>query len=176
MLRALEGWAYFFKHAEELGEAEIERLRALYEILGMACGELNMYNWSPADRLAWEQRLIAEQDAYEVELVKKEEAIAEGLERGLQQGLERGRLQGREEGWQGGRQEAVLEMAKNLLTTGMQLEQIARIAGLDVETLNSLMFGQTVSAQGASSKKSASGIQPSTQVRSASQLQGKKDA
>jgi hypothetical protein len=108
-----------------------------------------MRNWSPEKRLACEQRLLAEQDAYEVELVKKEEARAEG------------RAEGREE--------ALWQVAKNLLTTGMQVEQIARMAGLDVESLNSLMFGQTVSAQGASSKKSASGIQPSAQVRPASQ-------
>jgi predicted transposase/invertase (TIGR01784 family) len=107
-----------------------------------------MFNWAFKDRLAWELRLLAEQDAYEVELVKMEEAFAEGWKEGLRQAREARRLQAREEGWQEGRKEVILKMAKALLATGMQLGQIAQIVGLDLASLNALMLGETVQEQG----------------------------
>jgi flagellar biosynthesis/type III secretory pathway protein FliH len=121
-----------------------------------------MFNWAFEDRLAWELRLLAEQDAYEVELVKREEAIAEGrkqgLEKGFRQGFQEGFREGLREGFQQGLEEGRrlrrLQTAKNLLAMGMQLEQIASAVGFDIETVNSWIFGDTVPVPGASSKKS----------------------
>jgi len=52
--------------------------------------------------------------------------------------LDEGRNEGRNEGRTEGRTEALLEVAKNLLNSGMQLEQVARVTGLIVEQLQQL--------------------------------------
>ncbi len=43
----------------------------------------------------------------------------------------RGLAEGREAGREEGRQEGLLEMAGNLLASGMDIEQVAKFAGLD---------------------------------------------
>lgn len=63
-----------------------------------------------------------------------EKGLAEGLEKGLAEGLEKGREEGREEGFH----QAKLETAKNLLSMGLPIEQIAKGTGLSVAEIEAL--------------------------------------
>ena len=53
-------------------------------------------------------------------------------------GTKEGRLEGRAEGMQQGKLEGKLEIVRNLLLTGMSLDQITQVSGLTLEQLNQL--------------------------------------
>ena len=81
-----------------------------------------------------ENMLMTEYD-YDTDIaVQREEAYEDGLSKGLQQGISQGISQGIK---QGAYQEK-LETAKNFLSMGLSIEQIARGTGLSQETLQQL--------------------------------------
>ena len=67
--------------------------------------------------------------------VLKEEAYEDGLF----VGLERGRATGREEGREEGAYQTKLETAKNLLSMGLEPEQVAQGTGLSLEVILQLI-------------------------------------
>ena len=78
--------------------------------------------------------LMTEYD-YDTDIaVQREEAYEDGLSKGLQQGISQGISQGIK---QGAYQEK-LETAKNFLSMGLSIEQIARGTGLSLETIQQL--------------------------------------
>jgi len=73
--------------------------------------------------------LTMEFDINVAEKIWREEGLEEGLEKGREEGLEKGR----EEGLEKGREEEKEKIIKNLLSLGVNVEQIAKAAELDVE-------------------------------------------
>lgn len=61
----------------------------------------------------------------------------------LQEGEEKGRAEGKAEGKAEGRTETLQQVAINLLSTGMALEDISRVTGLSVEELRVLQRQQS---------------------------------
>lgn len=61
----------------------------------------------------------------------------------LQEGEERGKAQGRAEGKAEGKAETLQQVAINLLSTNMALEDISRVTGLTVEQLRVLQREQS---------------------------------
>ena len=81
-------------------------------------------------------------DTYRTNLAVMQNERAEGREEGRAEGREEGRAQGREEGRAEGLAEgleklktATLNIAKQLIPTGMSAEQIAAITSLPLETI-----------------------------------------
>ena len=85
-------------------------------------------------------------DTYRTNLAVMQNERAEGREEGRAEGREEGRAEGREEGRAEGREEglaqgleklktATLNIAKQLIATGMPAEQIAAITSLPLETV-----------------------------------------
>ena len=68
----------------------------------------------------------------------REEGRLEGREEGRLEGREEGRLEGREEGRLEGKEEGRIEVAKEMIRSGMQVELVAKIAGLTVEAVKKL--------------------------------------
>ncbi len=68
----------------------------------------------------------------------REEGRLEGREEGRLKGREEGRLEGREEGRLEGKEEGRIEVAKEMIRSGMQVELVAKIAGLTVEAVKKL--------------------------------------
>ena len=60
-----------------------------------------------------------------------EKGRAEGIERGLERGIEKGRTEGIERGIEQGR----IEVVKNMLANGFEIEQVARCTGFSPETV-----------------------------------------
>ena len=66
------------------------------------------------------------------------EGRAEGLEEGRAAGLEEGRAEGRAEGLEEGVQKKALEVAKNLKSMGLSIQDIQRVTGLSKDEIESL--------------------------------------
>jgi predicted transposase/invertase (TIGR01784 family) len=64
--------------------------------------------------------------------------LAEGLEQGLERGRAEGREEGMEEGMQAGERNKAIAIARNLISSGMSLEDVARMTGLTVDEVRLL--------------------------------------
>ena len=142
----IEKWVYFFKHAEETSEKDLERLLKDTNTLYRAYEELNRFSWSEEELRAYEQAEKQEADYIASMDQKYDEGKEEGIEKGREEGREEGRAEGIELGIQKGeirgiekgKEEAKLEIAKNLLASGMDVETVMSITKLtkkDVEGL-----------------------------------------
>ena len=61
------------------------------------------------------------------------ESERQGMERGIKQGLEQGIRQGKQEGLEEGSHQKAIETAKNLLSIGLSIENIAKVTGLGTQ-------------------------------------------
>jgi predicted transposase/invertase (TIGR01784 family) len=61
--------------------------------------------------------------------------LKEGEEKGIQQGIQQGRQEGRQEGLQEGLVEGRQQVAMNLLASGFNVEQVAKLTGLSTDQL-----------------------------------------
>ena len=66
------------------------------------------------------------------------EGIEQGIERGIEQGLEQGIQRGIEQGFFDGSYQAKVETARNLLSLGLSIENIAQATGLSAEDIANL--------------------------------------
>lgn len=57
---------------------------------------------------------------------------------GLQEGMKKGMKKGLQEGMEKGLHEGKLQVARNLLATGMSAEQVAELTGLTLATVRAL--------------------------------------
>ncbi|NGX61623.1 MAG: hypothetical protein K940chlam9_01110 [Chlamydiae bacterium] len=109
-----EKWAYFFKHADETSEADIEKASGGDEIIKRAYEELNRFSWSEKDLNYYES----------VEMKKAaDEAVREAA---YEKGMEKGRLEG------------IRKTAQGMLKHGLPVEEIATITGLSEAAVRSL--------------------------------------
>ena len=84
--------------------------------------------------------LMTEYD-YDTDIaVQREEAYEDGLNTGLQQGISQGISQGIKQG----AYEKAVETAKNLISMGLSIEQIAKGTGLSLEVIQTLKGSQEV--------------------------------
>ena len=65
-------------------------------------------------------------------------AMQQGIAQGLQQGIAQGLQQGIAQGMTQGIQQGITQVAKNMLSTGIPLEQISKLTGLSETELQSL--------------------------------------
>jgi predicted transposase/invertase (TIGR01784 family) len=86
----VEKWAYFFKHAEETPEREVESRLKETHALHRAYEELNRFSWSEEELLAYEQAIKQEWDYAAAIEQAIDEGIAKGIEKGMQKGMQKG--------------------------------------------------------------------------------------
>ncbi|MDG7057252.1 MAG: Rpn family recombination-promoting nuclease/putative transposase [Wolbachia endosymbiont of Penenirmus auritus] len=122
----VEKWVYFFKYAEETSERELERIIGSDVIIKKAYEELNRFNWSEKEFIAYEQEIKRIRDEKAVLAQKLDDARDEGI----QIGEERGRQEGIQIGHEKGRKEREIEVAKNLLKAEVSIDIIAQTTGL----------------------------------------------
>jgi flagellar biosynthesis/type III secretory pathway protein FliH len=85
-------------------------------------------------------------EAREAELMDQRSRILsaemKGMEKGREEGIEKGREEGiekgREEGIEKGREQGVRVVAKNMLTRGMSVDDVAAITGMERNMLTDL--------------------------------------
>ena len=64
--------------------------------------------------------------------------LVDSNRRSMEEGREEGRKEGREEGLKEGRKEGRADVARNLLSIGMPLEDIAKVTGLEIKDIEQL--------------------------------------
>ncbi|MDN5248291.1 MAG: Rpn family recombination-promoting nuclease/putative transposase [Wolbachia endosymbiont of Tyrophagus putrescentiae] len=114
----VEKWIYFFKYADETSEEDLERIIGSDVIIKKAYEELNRFNWSEKEFIAYEQ---------EVKRIRDEQAI---LEHKLDDATEKGRQEGIKIGAE--------RVAKNLLRSGISIDIISQTTGLSASEIEKL--------------------------------------
>ncbi|MDN5248388.1 MAG: Rpn family recombination-promoting nuclease/putative transposase [Wolbachia endosymbiont of Tyrophagus putrescentiae] len=126
----VEKWIYFFKYADETSEEDLERIIGSDVIIKKAYEELNRFNWSEKEFIAYEQEIKRVLDEQAVLLQKLDDAREEGREEGIQIGEERGREEGIKIGAE--------RVAKNLLRSGISIDIISQTTGLPISEIKKL--------------------------------------
>ncbi len=122
----VEKWVYFFRYADETSEEELEKIIGSDVIIKKAYEELNRFNWSEKEFIAYEQEIKRILDEQAVLAQKLDDATEKGREEGIQIGHEKGR------------KEREIEVAKNLLKAGVSIDIIAQTTGLTVNEVKDL--------------------------------------
>jgi len=115
----VEKWMYFFNHAEETSEKDLEKIIGPDEIMERAYDELNRFSWNEAELLTYDQADKYE-SSYNASMAQKYD---EGLEKGEQIGLEKGKI----------------EMALNMLKAGLDKEIVSKIIGLSFTDISQIL-------------------------------------
>ncbi|WCR54277.1 MAG: hypothetical protein PG981_001299 [Wolbachia endosymbiont of Ctenocephalides orientis wCori] len=118
----VEKWVYYFKYADETSEKELEKIIGSDLIIKKAYEELNRFNWSEKEFIAYEQEIKRIRDEKAVLAYKLDNAREEGI----QIGEERGRVEGK------------IEVAKNLLQAGISIDIVSKSTGLSVYEVTQL--------------------------------------
>ncbi|WP_264685595.1 MULTISPECIES: Rpn family recombination-promoting nuclease/putative transposase [unclassified Wolbachia] len=126
----VEKWVYFFRYADETSEEELERIIGSDLIIKRAYEELNRFNWSEKEFIAYEQ---------EIKRIRDEQAVlAQKLDDAKHEGRQEGRQEGIQIGHEKGRKEREIEVAKNLLKAGVSVNLIAESTGLSIDETEQL--------------------------------------
>ncbi len=94
----IEKWAYFFKHAQETKEADIDRIVGSDHVIYRAYEALNRFSWTDIEFNTYEEAEKRERDARAILKQKLMDAEAKGLSKGLSKGLKKGISQGLKKG------------------------------------------------------------------------------
>ena len=101
-----EKWCYFFKYADEVTPADLERLIGGDKVIERAYKELNSFYWTEDELLGYEAELKRVRDNAAVLAQQLDDANAKGLEKGLAEG----------------KRQIILAMIDNNLDDGMIME------------------------------------------------------
>ncbi|MFP3028143.1 MAG: Rpn family recombination-promoting nuclease/putative transposase, partial [Wolbachia sp.] len=126
----VEKWCYFFRYAGETREEDLDKIVGSDVIIKRAYEEMNKFNWSEEELLAYEQMKKRIMDEIAAFAQKFDEGLRVGEERGIQIGHEKGRQEGIQIGHEKGKIEGKIEVAKNSLKAGVSIDVIAQITGL----------------------------------------------
>lgn len=118
----VEKWCYFFRYAAETREEDLDKIVGSDVIIKRAYEEMNKFNWSEEELLAYEQR--------KKRLMDEIAAFAQKFDEGVKVGEEKGILIGHEKGREEGEKQAKIAVAKNLLEAGVSIDLIAKSTGL----------------------------------------------
>ncbi|WP_253299799.1 Rpn family recombination-promoting nuclease/putative transposase [Wolbachia endosymbiont of Chironomus riparius] len=123
----VEKWIYYFKYADETSEKDLKRIIGSDVIIKKAYEELNRFNWSEKEFIAYEQ---------EIKRILDEQAI---LEQKLDDAKAKGIQIGREEG----RKVREIEVAKAMLANKVDINSIAKFTGLSIDEIIQLQEKET---------------------------------
>ena len=110
----VEKWAYFFKHAEETSEKDLERIIGNDSIIERAYDELNRFGWNEDEMLGYEQ------------VIKKERDYDASMHQKFDEGCDKGR------------QEEKREIARNLLRQGLSKDIVSTATALSLADIEEL--------------------------------------
>jgi len=79
-----------------------------------------------------------ERDYYNDTKTSKEEGLKEGKEEGLKEGKEEGLKEGKQEGLKEGEKNGKIEIARNMLKKGLDVNLISELSGLSIEEIENL--------------------------------------
>ena len=157
-----EKWYYYLKHAPSTTPEEYDKLVKDFPALQRAYDELKQFSWSKEDLTRYEEITKHDRDNASAWLAQRQKGKAEGIEEGLKKGLKEGEKKGRKKGLEEGekkgikkgleegekkgikkgrlegREEEKLEIAKQMLAKGLDIEFICQMTGMSKTKLNAL--------------------------------------
>lgn len=125
-----EKWVYFFKHAHETMENDLVTLLGDDVVLKKAFDESTKFSMSEKEWNSYEAALKHERDARAIEDYKVKQAEEKGLERGLAEGIEKG--------IEKGEKAKAIEIARNLKSMNLTVEQIKAATHLTEDEINAI--------------------------------------
>lgn len=114
-------WMYFFKNAKETSEADLVKIIGKDSIIERAFNELNRFTWTEEELLTYEQAEKYEKD------------YLASLEQKFDEGLEKGKAEERRK-----HEEEKRNIARKMLTKGIDVEDVSELTGLSVDVIISL--------------------------------------
>ncbi len=118
----LDKWAYFFKHADETSEEDLQKIIGNDQIIGRAFKELNRFSWNDEELRTYDQQ----------------EKYAGAYRASMAQKFDEGEAKGSVEGKAEGKLEEKLEIAKALQKQGIAASIIQAATGLSKEKIEDL--------------------------------------
>ncbi|MEM7589445.1 MAG: Rpn family recombination-promoting nuclease/putative transposase [Myxococcota bacterium] len=128
---SLDEWIYFLKN---------EKLPKNYKAKGLkeAAEKLDVLKLSGQERRAYDRYLESLMDRASFYQSTYGEGLRDGEKRGLKKGLAEGEKRGRKEGQKEGEQRKAIEIARQLLQSGVDKKMITRTTGLSAKQLKAL--------------------------------------
>jgi len=130
-----EKWCYTIKNMWRMKEADIPEKNGIFHELYEEC---NISKLSDMEKQDYEKSVLEYEDVKEAMKYHRKMGITEGFEKGLEKGMEKGREEGLQEGIEKGREGALIQTARNLLTLGISIADIAKATGLSEEQITAL--------------------------------------
>lgn len=107
-------WCYFFKHAHETKEEDLQRIIGKDTIIHKAYDALNQFHWTEKELTIYENMKRDERD------------YIAGMDQAEIRGLEKGKIEGE------------MQLAKRLLQSGLEFDVIVQSSALSEEQIESL--------------------------------------
>ena len=125
--KEIDEWLYLLKHSEIKPDFKSPYMKKIAE-------RLNILKMSPKERAVYNE--------YMNKSLKERDYLVSATEKGKAEGRAEGRAEGKAEGekigLEKGKAEAKEEVAKNMLGSGMTVDQVAEFTGLSIERLKKL--------------------------------------
>lgn len=121
-----EKWAYFFKHAEETSQKDLEKIIGKDLVLKEA--------YTALDRFSWTEEELRTYDQWE----KYEGAYIASMDQKYDEGKAIGRMEGKAEGMLEGELTGIKKVAKEMLLNKASIEMISKCTGLSKNEILSL--------------------------------------
>ena len=122
-----EKWLYALKNLYKLTQRPKELCDKVFDRL---FEEAEIAKFTPQEMREYETSKMAYRDIKNSVDTAKREGIAEGMEKGMKEGLEKGRAEGMNQ--------RSLDIARNMLADGVDINQIMKYSGLTQEQIEKL--------------------------------------
>jgi len=132
----LEYWLYFMKNAAKLEEIpkKLQKDEELKEAFDVA----SFLKLNEDEQFVYQMDMKARNDYKNTLDTALEEGFKQGIQKGIQKGLEEGLEKGIQKGLEKGKEEAKLEIAKKLISQGLDNQTIQQITDLSIKQIKNL--------------------------------------
>ena len=133
-------WIYFIQHAKELSMIpkaydDLPVFKEAFKVAQQNC-------WSKKELEIYDYVALKAFDEIHALDTATKKGLKQGIEQGIVQGIERGIEQGKQQGIKQGREQGIeertLEITKNLLNAGVDLNTIVQTTGLNLKQIQNL--------------------------------------
>ena len=100
--------------------------------------EAEIAKFTPQEMREYEASKMAYRDIKNSIDTAKQEGLAEGMEKGMELGMEKGMKKGMEKGMEKGMNQKALDIARNMLADGVDINLIMKYSGLTQEQIENL--------------------------------------
>ena len=131
----VQKWCYVIKNMWRLKESDIPAEETVFRELYENC---KISKLSAMEKQEYEKSVLEYEDVKDAIEYHHRMGKSEGINEGFIKGFEKGVEKGMEKGMEKGREEAIIQTAKNLLSMGMSVSDIAKATGLTENEVNQL--------------------------------------